>query len=103
MTKLSFGGKVMLDFATAFGVEALGKPLSKSKLVRAIRFSVAAEYEAIQIYKQIAKASNDVDVKAVFSDVIAEERFHAGQFLDLLYVLAPDEKGIYEKAANENK
>lgn len=50
-----------------------------------------------------SEAINDPHVKAVIKDIIAEERLCAGQFLELLYRLAPDEKAIYEKGHKENQ
>jgi rubrerythrin len=38
----------------------------------------------------------------VLKDVADEERVHAGQFLKLLYHLAPDEEKFYEKGAKED-
>jgi rubrerythrin len=42
-------------------------------------------------------------VKKIVADITNEERLHAGQFLDLLYTMVPDEKAINEKGANENR
>ena len=38
----------------------------------------------------------------MLKDVADEERVHAGQFLKLLYHLAPDEEKYYEKGAKED-
>jgi rubrerythrin len=38
---------------------------------------------------------------AVLKDIANEERVHAGEFLKLLYELAPDEKELYAKGAGE--
>jgi rubrerythrin len=38
---------------------------------------------------------------AVLKDIADEERVHAGEFLKLLYELAPDEKELYAKGAGE--
>lgn len=82
---------------------SLENKLSISELVRAIRFSVAAEYEAVQIYEQIVEATDNDYVKKVITDIINEERQHAGQFLEILYTIAPDERTIYEKGSRQNK
>ncbi len=92
----------MPDFTTAFSAKGFDEKLSPSELIRAIRFSVAAEYEAVQIYEQIIEATDNQHVKAVINDIINEERLHAGQFLELLFTLAPDEKSIYDKGMQEN-
>ena len=40
----------MPDFGNPFGGLAKGRQLTDAELVRAIRFMVAAEYEAVQMY-----------------------------------------------------
>lgn len=96
------GGDFTPDFTTAQSTRSFEKKLSVSEFVRAIRFSVTAEYEAIQIYEQIVEAIEDAHAKTVITDIINEERLHAGQFLDILFSIAPEEKSIYAKAAAEN-
>ncbi len=96
------GGDSTPDFATAQNTRSFEKKLSASEFIRALRFSVAAEYEAIQIYEQIVEAIEDQHAKAVINDIINEERLHAGQFLELLFSIEPDEKSIYDKGAAEN-
>jgi len=39
--------------------------------------------------------------KAVLLDIADEERTHAGEFLRLLKLLAPDEEGFYQAGAEE--
>jgi rubrerythrin len=91
------------EFASTTSVKSFEEKLSLSELVRAIRFSVAAEYETVQTYEQIVEASDNDLVKKVVGDIIAEGRLHAGQFLDILFTLSPDEKTIYDKGAVDNK
>jgi len=54
--------------------------------VRAIRFMVASEYEATQMYMQLAESTENKLAVAVLKD-IADRRsvFIAGEFLKLLY------------------
>ena len=40
----------MPEFSTAFSGLSEKKPLTHEELVRSIRFMIAAEYEAIQLY-----------------------------------------------------
>ncbi len=91
------------EFTTPFSTKSFEEKLSPSELIRAIRFSVAAEYEAVQIYEQIIEATDNEHVKAIINDIINEERLHAGQFLELLFSLVPEEKTIYDKGMQENK
>ena len=71
------------------------------ELVRAIRFMVAAEYEATQLYTQLAESTDNKLAKAVLKDIADEEVVHAGEFLRLLHELAPGEKKSYAQGAKE--
>lgn len=46
----------MPEFCSPFSGLASDRKLSKEELVRAVRFMVAAEYEAIQLYMQLAES-----------------------------------------------
>jgi rubrerythrin len=91
----------MPEFGSPFSGLAHGKKLTDAELVRAIRFMVAAEYEAIQMYTQLAESTDNRLAIEVLEDIADEERVHAGEFLRLLRELAPDEKAFYAKGAKE--
>ena len=91
----------MPEFGSPFSGLAHGKKLTDAELVRAIRFMVAAEYEAIQMYTQLAESTDNKLAIEVREDIADEERVHAGEFLRLLRELAPDEKAFYAKGAKE--
>lgn len=91
----------MPDFGSPFSGLANDRKLTHEELIRAIRFLVAAEYEAVQMYMQLAESVDNQFAQAVLKDVADEERVHAGEFLKLLYHLAPDEEKFYEKGADE--
>lgn len=91
----------MPEFATAFSGMNSSRTLTHSELVRAIRLMVAAEYEAIQIYVQLAESIDHPLAREVLMDIADEERVHAGEFLRLLQELAPDEAGFYAEGAKE--
>ncbi len=91
----------MPEFGSPFSGLANDKMLTKSELVRAIRFLVAAEYEAVQLYMQLAESTNDKLAREVLTDIADEERVHAGEFLRLLKHLAPDEEKFYKEGAEE--
>ena len=74
---------------------------TESELIRAIRFMVAAEYEAIQLYMQLAESTDHPLAIEVLRDIADEERVHAGEFLRLLRELAPDEEKFYTEGAEE--
>ncbi len=91
----------MPDFGAPFSGLANERKLTKEELVRAIRFMVAAEYEAAQMYMQLAESTDNKFAMAVLKDIADEELVHAGEFLKLLHYLAPEEAKLYEKGAKE--
>jgi rubrerythrin len=91
----------MPDFATAFTGMNSERKLTPGELVRAIRLMVADEYEAIQVYTQLAESIDNELAKEVLLDIADEERVHAGEFLRLLKELDPGEAGFYDKGAAE--
>lgn len=91
----------MPDFGTPFAGLQKDRKLTDAELIRAIRFMVAAEYEAIQLYMQLAESTTNKLAIEVLKDIADEERVHAGEFLRLLYELAPDEEKLYKEGAEE--
>jgi len=91
----------MPEFGNPFSGLAKERKLTNAELIRAIRFMVSAEYEAIQLYMQLAESTDNKLAKDMLTDIADEERVHAGEFLRLLYELAPDEKKLYENGAEE--
>jgi rubrerythrin len=91
----------MPDFGNPFSGLKKDRKLTKEELIRAIRFMVAAEYEAIQLYMQLAESTDNKLAIEVLKDIANEERVHAGEFLRLLKELAPDEEKFYTEGAEE--
>lgn len=91
----------MPEFGTPFSGLANDKKLTDEELIRAVRFMVAAEYEATQLYTQLAESPDNKLAITVLKDIADEERVHAGEFLRLLRELAPDEEKFYARGAKE--
>jgi rubrerythrin len=91
----------MPDFGSPFSGLANGRKLTDSELIRAIRFMVASEYEATQLYVQLAESTDNPLAVKVLKEIADEELVHAGEFLRLLHELAPEEAGLYAKGARE--
>jgi rubrerythrin len=91
----------MPEFANPFSVLKHDRKLTHEELVRAIRYSMAAEFEAIQLYQQLAESTDDELARTVLFDVADEEREHAGEFLRLLKALDPDEDKFYQHGIEE--
>lgn len=91
----------MPEFSNPFAGNACDRKLTDSELIRAIRYSIAAEYEAIQLYMQLAESTDNELAKTVLADIADEEKEHVGEFLRLLDELAPDEDEFYKSGAKE--
>jgi len=91
----------MPDFGSSFSGLANNRKLKDEELIRAIRFMISAEYEATQLYMQLAESTDNKLAIKVLKEVADEEIVHAGEFLRLLNELAPDEKKLYKKGAKE--
>ena len=91
----------MPEFGNPFSGLAKDHKLTDAELVRAIRFMISAEYEAVQLYMQLAESTDNQLATDVLQDIADEERVHAGEFLRLLHELAPDEKRLYDEGAEE--
>lgn len=91
----------MPDFGHPFSGLAKERKFTEQELIRAIRFMIAAEYEAIQLYMQLADSIDNELAIEVLKDIADEERVHAGEFLRLLKEIAPDEEKLYAEGAEE--
>jgi rubrerythrin len=91
----------MPDFGNPFSGLAHDRKLTSEELIRAIRFMIAAEYEAVQLYMELAESIDNKLAIEVLKDIADEEKVHAGEFLRLLKQLAPDEEKFYGEGAEE--
>jgi len=91
----------MPEFGSPFSGLANTRKLTDAELVRAIRFMVSAEYEAVQLYMQLAESTDNNLAIEVLKNIANEECVHAGEFLRLLHELAPDEEKLYAEGTKE--
>lgn len=91
----------MPEFASAFSGLAAPRKLGLSELVRAVRFMIAAEYEAIQLYEQLAESTGNHLARKVLADIADEEKEHVGEFRRLLSILAPQDEPLYTLGMQE--
>lgn len=91
----------MPEFSSPFSALKNDRKLTSAELVRAIRFMIAAEYEAIQLYQQTAESTNNKLAQEVLLDIADEEKEHAGEFLRLLRELEPEEENFYRDGYEE--
>ncbi len=91
----------MPEFSNSFSGLAADRKVTHQELVRAIRFMIAAEYEAVQLYMQLAESTDNRLAQEVLKDIADEEIVHAGEFLRLLKDLAPTEAAFYAEGEAE--
>ena len=91
----------MPEFANPFSGLANDRKLTQEELIRAVRYMVAAEYEAVQLYMQLAESTESELARTVLVDIADEERIHAGEFLRLLKELSPEEEEFYQEGYEE--
>jgi rubrerythrin len=84
----------MPEFGSPFSGLARDRKLTEDELIRAIRFAAAAEYEATQMYTQLAESTDNTLASKVLREIADEELVHAGEFFRLLHELAPNEKKL---------
>jgi rubrerythrin len=61
------------------------KNIKKEDVIKEIlRVAIAAEFDAISLYEQLAAVSDREDIKKVFQDIASEEKTHVGEFQTLL-------------------
>ncbi len=91
----------MPAFENAKPTLKLGEIVSDEELIRSIRYFIAAEYEAVQMYTQLAEMTDNELAEAVLLDIAEEELVHAGEFLRLLKELSPKDWKKYEEGFEE--
>ncbi len=93
----------MPEFCTPFSTKKSDRKLTKEELIRAIRFSIASEYEAIQIYEELEESIDNEDAKKLLHEIAEDEKVHVGNFLHLLKLLDPEEEIFYKQGCKEAK
>lgn len=78
-----------------------GRKLSREEVAEALRLSITAELDAINLYLQLARAIDDEKVRKVFEDIAREEKTHVGEFLALLKYLDPEQVKELKKGEEE--
>lgn len=93
----------MPDFGNPFAGNNADHKLNKEELIRALRFSIAAEYEAVQLYTQLADSISEPNAEKVLRDIANEELVHVGEFMAVLKDLNPEEEKFYQQGSDEVK
>ena len=80
----------MPDFADPF-VYNVPRMMTQSELAAALRIDIAAEIEAINIYQAHIDATDNEDARRVLAHVMAEEKEHLAEFLEVVKKLDPEQ------------
>ena len=91
----------MPDFNTIQNVYSPERKLTPTEILRAVKFSIAAEYEAIQLYQQIMENTNNKNVIKALAEITEDEKKHVGGLNKLLEILSPEDNKIYQAGAKE--
>lgn len=77
------------------------RPYSREELMEALRLAISAELDAISLYEQMARFSQDENCKKIFLDVAKEEKAHVGEFTALLLSLDAEQVGELKNGFQE--
>ncbi|PWL75865.1 rubrerythrin [Candidatus Gastranaerophilales bacterium] len=91
----------MPEFATPYSVKRSERKLTNEELIRAIRFSIAGEYEAIQLYEEIAETIDNEEAKRLLNEIAGDERVHAGNLHYLLNLISPEDARGHKEGVEE--
>ena len=91
----------MPDFADIQNVYTPDKKLNEVEMLRAIKFAITSEFEAIQLYQEIMESTDNEDVKKVLTEITNDEKHHAGGLYKLLEILSPEDEKEYEYGVQE--
>lgn len=80
-----------------------GRKFSREEIAYALRLSIIAELDAVNLYLQFANAIDDEEIRKVFIDVAREEKTHIGEFLTLLKKIDPEQVAELERGEREVK
>jgi len=77
------------------------KKFTREELIEAIRYSIIAELDAINLYLQFARAIEDEKCRKVFEDIAKEEKTHVGELLSLLKILDKEQMEELKRGRKE--
>lgn len=91
----------MPEFSNPFQGNRCNRKLTPTEVIRAVRFNIAAEYEANQMYSQLAESTDNELVQMVLHDIANEELEHVGELLRVLREISPTDFDFYKEGGEE--
>lgn len=77
--------------------------LTKGDLIRAIQECIQSEYDAIELYTQLADSIPVKQLQQLINDIANEEKVHIGEFTYILNTLDQSNEKLFEDGLNEQK
>ncbi|MGC9135819.1 family 1 encapsulin nanocompartment shell protein [Caldivirga sp.] len=77
------------------------RKFNPGEVADALRLAIMAELDAINLYLQLSRLTDDEKVRSVLEDVAKEEKAHFGEFLTLLKSLDPEQAEQVKAGAKE--
>jgi len=77
--------------------EKFGKDIDKEIL----RVGIIAELDAINLYEQLAQATENKEIKKILLDIAKEEKTHVGEFQALLLKIDKEQASELENGKKE--
>ncbi|MBQ9089568.1 MAG: rubrerythrin [Alphaproteobacteria bacterium] len=91
----------MPEFAKLDSIYTPEKYMTSVEILRAIKFAIASEFEAIQIYQQIMDSTDNKIIHNVLGEITDDEKKHAGGLYKLLEILSPEDEEQYQLGVQE--
>jgi len=79
----------------------LDKITGPKKEMEILRAGIIAEFDAINLYEQLAEVSSNSKVKKLLLDIANEEKTHVGEFEHLLEVIDNEHEKLEEEGEEE--
>jgi len=95
------GSKEAMELTSIAPLITPKEELDEKELARAIRLSISAEQDAVNLYELLADSSSDERVKKLMLDVANEEKVHIGEFQRMLQEIDKDNAGFLSDGEKE--
>ena len=92
--------KILNELFVQFN-ELLGAPKGEERDKQILRLAIIAEFDAANLYENMAEQTNDPDVKALLRDIANEEKTHIGEFEYLLGIIDEDHEQFVDDGEEE--
>ena len=66
-----------------------------------LRAAIIAEWDAVNLYEEMAEVADDPEVRELLLDIASEERVHVGEFCALLAIVDPEGAADLEEGKEE--